>query len=165
MQTVEINLDLAEIIYDIQNKTYLTGKCRRDDTNHELVANMQANDDDENANQVLRSISMAFSTLKTKLGEYLQQTDTKGSNVLPESDTRLFLSLRMPSNYNLATLDTLASAAHQYIVSAAVVDWFTITHKSDAPEYASLAEISLRIMVEAVSKRCRPLRKSAKGAT
>ena len=85
--------------------------------------------------------------------------------MLPESDTRLFLSLRMPSNYNLATLDTLASAAHQYIVSSAVVDWFTITHKSDAPEYASLAEISLRIMVEAVSKRCRPLRKSAKGAT
>lgn len=164
MQTVEINLNLPEIVYDIQNKTYLTGKCRRSDTNHELVANMQANDDDENANQVLRSISMAFSTLKTKLGEYLQQSSTKGDNVLIEPDTSLSLTLRMPSNYNLATIDTLTAAAHQYIVSSAVVDWFTITHKSDAPEYATLAESSLKIMVEAISKRCRPLRKSGKGA-
>ncbi|MDE6578421.1 MAG: hypothetical protein K2J82_07935 [Muribaculaceae bacterium] len=162
MQTIEITLDLSEIIYDIQNKTYLTGKCRRSDSNHELVANMQANDDDENANQVLRSISMAYAMLKTKLGEYLQQTVTKSSNTLIDTDARLSLSLRMPSNYNLATLDTITAAAHQYIVSSAVVDWFTITHKTDAPEYTLLAESSLKTMIEAVSKRCRPLRRIGK---
>lgn len=160
MQTIEIRLDLSEIVYDIQNKTYLTGKCRRTDGNHELVANMQANDDEENANQVLRSVSMAFSTLKTRLGEYIRETDTIGSNELITSDSSLSLTLQMPSNYNPATVDTLAAAAHQYIVSSAVVDWFTITHKSDATEYAAQAEKSLSMLVEAASRRCRPSRPS-----
>lgn len=164
MQTIEINLDISEIIYDIQNKTYLTGKCRRSDSNHELVANMQANDDDENANQVLRSVSMAFSILKTKLGEYLRLNGTESSNALLSPTSRLFLALSMPSNYNLSTLDTIAEAAHQFIVSSAIVDWFTITHKTDAPEYSALAETSLKIIVEAVNKRSRPLRRKGEQA-
>lgn len=67
MLTVNITLKIDEIIYDIQNKTYLTGKSRHDGKNHEQVANMQANDDEENANQILRSISSAFNNLK-KIG-------------------------------------------------------------------------------------------------
>ena len=51
-----------------------------------------------------------------------------------------------------------AAAAHQYVVSMAVADWFTITHKTDAPEYSSLAEVSLQIISEAVNKRSRPKR-------
>jgi hypothetical protein len=158
---VYINLDIHEIVYDVQNKTYLTGKSRRDGSNHEQVANMQANDDDENANQILRSISMAFSNLKTKLGEYLNLTESTVTNELIDSDTKLTLSLKMPSNYNRSTVETLAAAAHQYIVSMAVTDWFTITHKSDAPEYATLANASLAIISEAVNKRCRPVRNVA----
>ena len=83
MQTIILNLDLAEIVYDVQNKTYLTGKSRKEGANHEFVANMQANDDEENANQVLRSVSAAFSTLKTRLGEYLELNATT-------ADTQVF---------------------------------------------------------------------------
>lgn len=163
MQTIEITLDLNEIIYDIQNKTFLTGKSRRDDSNHELVAVMQANDDDENANQILRSISMAYATLKTKLAEYLHLNSSEADNTLLSPTSPLYLSLQMPSNYNLSTLDTVTAAAHQFIVASSVVDWFTITHKTDAPEYASLAQTSLKIMIEAISRRVRPIRRSAKG--
>lgn len=158
MKAINITLDLSEIVYDIQNKTYLTGKSRSDGANHELVANMQANDDDENANQILRSISMAFSNLKNKLGEYLDLSGLTATNELLESDTPLILPLRMPSNYNPSTVTTIASAAHQYIVSVAVKDWFTITHKVDAVEYSSLADVSLSVISEAVSKRSRPIR-------
>ena len=94
MQTININLDIKEIVYDIQNKTFLTGKSRRDGANHEQVANMQANDDEENANQVLRSISMAFSNLKTKLGEYLDLARTTATNELIASDEELHLGLK-----------------------------------------------------------------------
>lgn len=158
MQNVTVNLDLDEIVYDIQNKTYLTGKSRRENNNHEIVANMQANDDEENANQVLRSVSMAFSLLKTKLSEYLDMDATSASNELISRTEKLLLTLKMPSNFNLATLDTLAAAAHQYLVSIAVADWFTITFKKDAPEYTALAEASLHIISEAACKRCRPQR-------
>lgn len=158
MIPVTINLNLSEIVYDIQNKTYLTGKSRNDGTNHAHVAAMQANDDDENVNQILRSVSMAYSNLKNRLGEYLDLTVHSASNVLITPDTRLDLSLSMPSNYNLSTVDTIAAASHQYIVSVAIKDWFMITHKTDAPEYATLAEASLAVISEAVNKRSRPKR-------
>ncbi len=161
MQTVFLDLDINEIVYDIQNKTYLTGKSRRDGQNHEKVANMQANDDEENANQVLRSVSMAFSNLKTKLGEYLDLTKTSANNELVSLEEPLRIGLIMPSNYNLSTIDTIAAASHQYIVSMAVSDWFTITNKADSPEYKALADVSLQIISEAVNKRKRPVRQQA----
>lgn len=109
MKTIYLNLDIAEIIYDIQNKTYLTGKSRSDGSNYEQVANMQANDDDENANQVLRSVSMAYSNLKTKLGEYLDDLDTTATNELVKTTEPLSLKLTMPSNFNTATIETMAA--------------------------------------------------------
>ncbi len=157
---VFINLDINEIIYDIQNKTYLTGKSRRDGQNHEQVANMQVNDDEENANQVLRSIAMAFSSLKNMLAEYLRLDHTTADNELPASDSSLSLALDMPANYNLSSIDTIAAAAHQYIVSQAVKDWFTITHKSDASEYATLAKESIAAITDAINRRTRPVRKT-----
>lgn len=157
--TIQLNLNVGEIIYDIQNKTYLTGKSRRDGNNHEIVAAMQANDDDENANQILRSITTAFGNLKTRLAEYLDLTVTSAANDLVKAGDTLVLALQMPSNYNRSTADTLAAAAHQYIVGIAVCDWFTITYKKDAPEYQTVANVSLGIISEAVNKRVRPQRR------
>lgn len=165
MQNVTITLNVSEIIYDIQNKTYLTGKSRNDGTNHAHVAAMQANDDDENANQILRSVQMAFGILRAKLGEYLNLTVHTAGNQLIKAGARLDFILSMPSNYNLSTVDTIASAAHQFIVALAVKDWFTITHKTDATEYAALADASLAIISEAASKRTRPLRTTSDPTT
>lgn len=161
MQTVTIQLDINEIVYDIQNKTYLTGKSRHDGNNHEQVANMQANDDEESANQILRSISTAYGNLKSHLGEYVSSTSQSGNNTLISRDETLQFTLQMPSNYNNATIDTIASAAHQYIVSSAVSEWFVITCKGDAPQYSALAASCIEIISEAINKRVRPTRTTA----
>ena len=71
-KSISITLDIAEIIFDIQNKTYLTGRSRSDALSHERVAAMQANDDEENLDQVRRSVSTALAQLKTRVGEYLK---------------------------------------------------------------------------------------------
>lgn len=158
MKPITISLDVAELVYDIQNKTYLTGKSRRDGANHEQVANMQANDDDENANQILRSVAIAFATLKTKLAEYLEIKESGASNEPMTGDDTLELNLKMPSNYNTSTVKTLAEAAHQYVVAMAIADWFTITDKADAADYIKTAATSLAILSEAAHKRVRPKR-------
>ena len=158
MKTNSISHDLNEIIYDIQNKTYLTGRSRHDGTNHEQVANMQANDDEESANQILRSVSIAFNTLKTKLGEYIDNNVLSGNNELLTRDSTLAIDLQMPSNYNNATTDTIASAAHQYIVSTTVAEWFAITNKPDSQQYTALADVCLKVISEAINKRLRPVR-------
>ena len=157
-KTIAITLYMSELIYDVQNKTYLTGRSRQTGTNHEEVANMQANDDDENANQIMRSIGNAFANLKTKLSEYINETGTSTNDKQLSSTGNLTLSLNMPPNYNNASNDTISTALHQYLVNSAIGDWFTITNKNDASDYITLAAANLEQLREAVNKRVRPTR-------
>ena len=90
-KTITITLYMSELIYDVYDKTYLTGRSRLDGTNHEKVANMQANDDDENSNQIVRSIGNAFANLKTKLSEYIEETGTTSDNKLLDKKSNLTL--------------------------------------------------------------------------
>lgn len=85
-KSITMTLYVSELVFDIQNKTYLTGRSRQTGTNHEEVANMQANDDDENASQILRSIQNAFTTLKTKLAEWLDEDGTTATDELLDFD-------------------------------------------------------------------------------
>lgn len=156
-KTITITLYMSEMIYDVQNKTYLTGKSRDNGNNHEEVANMQNNDDDEHKNQVLRSLGNAFGTLKTKLSEFFEENGTTSTNkLLPE--TNITISLKMPSNYNQSTVDTISSALHQYMVNSAISDWFNITNKNDASEYLAQSTANLEQVREAINKRVRPVR-------
>ena len=155
---ISITLYMSELIYDVQNKTYLTGRSRQTGTNHEEVANMQANDDDENANQIMRSIGNAFANLKTKLSEYINESGTSTNDKLISSTDNLTVSLNMPPNYNNASNDTISTALHQYLVNSAIGDWFTITNKNDASDYITLAAANLEQLREALNKRMRPTR-------
>ena len=158
-----LTLHYSELVYDVQNKTYLTGKSRETGNNFESVANMQANDDDENMNQILRSIGNAISALKARLSEYIKVEGnlTTSNNELLEivDDESLVLNLEMPSNYNQNTRDTIAAAAHQFIVNTAIGDWFAITNKADAADYFTQATANIVEIREAISKRTRPERK------
>ena len=157
-KVIAITLYMSELIYDVQNKTYLTGRSRQTGTNHEEVANMQANDDDENANQIMRSIGNAFANLKTKLSEYINESGTSTNDKQISSTGNLTLSLNMPPNYNNASNDTISTALHQYLVNSAIGDWFIITNKNDASDYITLAAANLEQLREAVNKRMRPTR-------
>ena len=157
-KVIAITLYMSELIYDVQNKTYLTGRSRQTGTNHEEVANMQANDDDENANQIMRSIGNAFANLKTKLSEYINENGTSTNDKQLSSTGNLTLSLNMPPNYNNASNDTISTALHQYLVNCAIGDWFTITNKNDASDYITLAAANLEQLREAANKRMRPTR-------
>lgn len=166
-KSIRITLFKSELVADIQNKTFLTGRSRSTGSNHEEVAHMQANDDDEDSLQVLRSIKNAVSSLKTKLSEFISATATSDDNNLDntmEANTFIIL-LNMPSNYNEATVETLTAEAHQYVVNTAVADWFAITNKADAADYNTLAAANIENIREAINKRVRPERVSPVDAT
>ena len=61
---------MSELIYDFQNKAFLTGRSRRAASmDAEAASNIQASDDDEDKNQALRSIQNAYSQLIVELSE------------------------------------------------------------------------------------------------
>ena len=157
-QSITLNLSMSEIIYDIQNKTYLTGRSASDNSNHAHIANMQANDDEENAAQILRSITLAYSRLLNKVSEYYETKETTSSNEILTAEDNLQLTLLMPSNFNSSVAKAIGESAHQFIVASAIADWFAITAKGETADYTTVAEESLKILEEALCKRLRPRR-------
>lgn len=157
-KNLTLTLYVSELIYDVENKTYLTGRSRVNGSNHEEVANMQANADDENRNQILRSFGNALGVLRTKMSEYIVANATTANDVLLDENSDIVITLTLPSNYNQATAESISAATHQYFVASATADWFTITNKADAADYVAVASASIEQLREAINKRVRPIR-------
>lgn len=162
-KTLTVTQQVKELIYDIQNKAYLTGQAREAEgkKTYEAASNMQASDDDENSYQIRRSLANAFSALKSLLGEYLSENKTTSDNLIAkqiDNDGVLELSFKLPSNYNNSSADALGNGIHSYLVDMALGDWFAITSKEDAEAYISHAEVSLENVKRALYKRSRPER-------
>lgn len=162
-KTITITLYMSELIYDIQNKTYITGRSRQTGNNFEEVANMQANDDDENANQIVRSIQNAYGLAKSKLSEFIEEAETTGSNELISSEDNITVTLKMPGNYNESTVESISSAIHRFVVNTAIGEWFSMTNKADAADYFNTATGCVTDIREALNKRVRPTRTEVGG--
>lgn len=235
-QNIEVKLYVKEIVYDIMNKTHLTGHSREAEgkKNYETASYMQASEDAESSYQIRRSISNAFASIKERLGEYLNDVksstdnqvnaavdaididdedklpklkeaalaiessstgamDIKGYAANPTSTFdglvnvinnhlddltedeqaslratiatlnaggTLVLAFKLPSNFHNASVDSLGSGCHQYLVNRAISDWFVITNPEEAQMYASLSEEALETAKRALYKRARPVRPS-----
>lgn len=155
---INVTLDIHEVVYDIQNKTYLTGRSRSDGKNYRQVALMQANNDDENYNQIMRSIGNAIARVKCELSEVLKETKTNSDNTLKLNVEFITFLLDMPGNYNTASTDSISASIHQYVVAFATSEWFKITNKADTEDYSRLAESSLELLRESLCKRSKPKR-------
>ena len=167
-KSITVKLYVKELVYDVQNKTHLTGRSRFNGNNDEEVANMKNNDDTEDTYQVIRSIATAFNYLKTKLSEYIDETSSEttmtANNLIAEyeanADTTAIEILlnHLPSNFNMAMKTSLSMSIHDYIVRRAIGEWFMITDKADAADYITQSQNSLAEIREAINKRVRPSR-------
>lgn len=155
--TVTITLKISELIYDVENTTFLTGRAHDSGTNVKEVAGIEADDMPESRNQILRSLCTAFANLRAVLHEYIDEEATTADDELMSEDD-IVITLMMPQNFNLGVRKTLASAMHQYLTATAVCDWLTITDKDDAANYASRAASALDVVRGAMNKRVRPER-------
>lgn len=159
-KTLTVTQQVKELMYDIMNKSYLTGQSREaEGKGYEASSYIKASDDNENSYQLRRSLANAFSSLKSSLGEYLDETTTTTDDLLPDeidNDGSLTLTFKLPSNYNSASADSMGSGIHAYLVDMALYEWFTITNKADAQDYLTHSAASLENVRRALYKRSRP---------
>lgn len=166
-KTLTVTLEVKELMHDIMNKAYLTGQAREAEgaKGYEAASNMQASEDDDNSYQLRRSLANAFSSLKSLLGEYLDEDRNSSGNLIQseiDEDGQLSLAFLLPSNYNNASADSLGNGIHAYLVDLTLAEWFTITNKQDAQDYMNHATTSLEIVKRALYKRSRPTRPTFK---
>lgn len=161
-KTVRVILETKEIKYDVMNKTHLTGKSKEAaGADYEVVSQMQASEGDGHFYQVLRTISDAFAQVKAELSEYLSEGGTTGNNLINEtvdSGGKLELEFELPSNFDEAGSASIGAMLHDYIVDRAVAEWFMITDKEDAQDYAMMATAALEKAKRSLYKRKRPER-------
>ena len=158
-----VTIEVKELIYDIENKTHLTGQAREEDgtKNYEAASNIQASDDEDIGYQIRRSIERAFTTLKSRLCEYIYEERTTSGNKIREeidNDGQLTLEFRLPESHNGASAESVGNEIHSYLVDTAISEWFSITDKEDAQAYAAHASAILQNAERALHQRTRPTR-------
>ena len=162
-QVVTVMVDVKTVLYDVRNKAYITGNSRMasGSANYEAGSKMQASEDNEETDQLNRSLTTYFTGLKSKLGEYLDEETTTTNNLvseLIEGEGVLMLAFRLPTNYNNASADALGAGIHAYLVDLVLADWFNITNPADAANYTQHAAVMLEDVKAALYKRSRPTR-------
>ena len=110
---LKITLYKSEIIYDIQNKSMLLARSRNTGDNYEDVAHMQANDDEENENQIMRSIGNAWTSLQSKLSEYVDVGIEDYERVNAAGDTEITWHRYGDPTATPATGDGMATATNR----------------------------------------------------
>ena len=158
-KTITITLNKDELLYDIENKAWLTGRSREDGNNFAAVSKMQAGDETADRNQMLRCISNAVASLRNNIAEWLSDAaSTSAVNTLITDSAAYTIVMQMPMNYNTSENATLAAAMHQYVVNTSLAEWFNMTAKDEVTDYFTLAAANLQQVREASLKRVRPTR-------
>ena len=132
-----ITLSKDNILYDIENTAYVVGLNRSTGVNFEQVSNIQNTGEGGDRDMVLRSIETAFNEIKRNVNRFIDDTAiaTTSTNDPTDGTTAFSLTLTMPGNFNKASVDSIKSASHEYIVAHALIDWFTAVKPDEVAIY------------------------------
>ena len=172
MKPVKITLKRAYIYYDVENIAYNVGLNRNTGENFEQVANIQNKGEAEDRDFVRRSVDAAFNRLKRNVNRFLTSETATSSNVIATAANQValeaalktydeggyVLEFKMPENYNLAAVDSVKNAAHDFIVSSALYDWFTAAKPDEIAIYAARKSAANTNLLSALYRKKAPTR-------
>lgn len=158
MKDIAITLKKEEILYDIENTTYLVGNSRSTGANFEQVSNIQNSGENEDRNFILRSIDTAFGEVKRNLSRYIDESKLTDSNDLMSADGNLVLNLKVVDQFNEASTESLKSSVHEYIVSSSLEDWFANVKPDEMPVYQNRKVEAATNMLAALYRKKAPAR-------
>ena len=154
--TIQVTLNKSELLYDIENKAWLTGRSREDGANASSVSKMQADDESADRNQMTRCMMNAVATLRNHIAEWINDLNVNEVNDVLDTGSAFTIVLKLPMNYNTSVNKTIGLAMHQYVVNTALAEWYGMTAKDEAQNYYTLAAANLQQLKEATFKRLRP---------
>ena len=164
MKTINIYLEVRELVYDIQNKAHLVGKAEKNlsNKNAEAIANIQLSDEDDEMYQIKRSLNTAYSRLLLILFEYISSKQTaeginKLNEIIDENGT-LEIEFRLTDNYHDSATQTLTDSIHSYLVNVSLAEWLAVMDKDYAQIYATLSESDVKAIIKSLYCRKRPVK-------
>lgn len=150
-KTIKLYIKLAEILYDVANKTYLANRTNMEGEKFIEAANAVVDNSEESENEILRSIQSTIGLLSTHLGKYINNSPLS----LDNERKAYIIVFYVPNNFNNATNVFISSSIHDYIVNYCIGNWYLKTNKEEAASYHKMASGLLSQIYEAMSKRIR----------
>lgn len=140
--TVVLRFKREALLYDIRNVAYVESDVRATEDEH---ARHQTADIGEtgNVDRVTRMLNLAFQECvnfikmytRVKVGDCNYADDAFGA---PEE---YVMMLRVPVNFTRGSVMLLKDLIHEYMVSAVLYDWLSITAPEAAAKWGERAEI------------------------
>ena len=158
MASIAITLLKAQLFYDIENITYTIGLNRNTGDNFEQVSNIQNNGEGGDRDMMLRSIETGFNEIKRNVNRFVSEATTASTNTFTSDTDSFVLTLAMPANFNQASVDSIKSAAHEYIVDHALIDWFTAVKPDEVKIYAEKKAAANLNLLSALYRKKAPTR-------
>ena len=158
MASIAITLLKAQLFYDIENITYTVGLNRNTGDNFEQVSNIQNNGEGGDRDIMLRSIETGFNEIKRNVNRFVSEATTASTNTFTSDTDSFVLTLAMPANFNQASVDSIKSAAHEYIVDHALIDWFTAVKPDEVKIYAEKKAAANLNLLSALYRKKAPTR-------
>lgn len=158
MASIAITLLKTQLFYDIENITYTVGLNRNTGDNFEQVSNIQNNGEGGDRDMMLRSIETGFNEIKRNVNRFVSETTTASTNTFTSGTDSFVLTLAMPANFNQASVDSIKSAAHEYIVDHALIDWFTAVKPDEVKIYAEKKAAANLNLLSALYRKKAPTR-------
>lgn len=158
---VKVTMEVGELLFDIMDKTDLTGVSREaQGLDFKAAAEMKASAD-ERGYQLRRSLNDAWTSAKAELSEYVSDATTTADNLVRatiDSGGQLVMGFGLPENYNPASTDALAGSLHEYLVDKAMFAWYMLTNRPEAADYLQMAGAAMDRAKRAMYSRRRPVR-------
>lgn len=160
MRTLIIKLDRQQLLTEVHNTTYFTGRSRFTGDNPEQVANMQSDEEEECLirGYLEGGLQRAATFLSAIAGDGLTQYGKEYTHTLP-GGASVEYPLSLPGNFDMGQIPAIASAIHRGVVAYAVGEWFLVSNPGEAAVYFEKANAAFADLRSAICKRVGPLRR------
>ena len=158
MKTLTISITKNTVLTDVKDNAWFTGRSRKNGTNDEAIAAMQAGEDESDV--LFRFLEAANADVRVPMSHALARSES--DTLTGETDTliadTLTYALTLNDNWDSSQQPALQQNIHAYLQNKVLGDWFTIANPSEAANYLAKAEDCLNNIRKALSSRTRPVR-------
>lgn len=163
-KNVKIRLSRKQLLYDIENYSYIEGDLISTDaehTRHKVIDIAQ----DGNIDRVNRVLNLAYNECVDILYNYTKKDIADEETVVTdnvETPEVYEISMKVPATVSMTSINLLKDDIHEYFVCRVIEDWMSIVKPDEQETWTKKLIKSREKIGYALSRRTKPKKRKVK---
>lgn len=157
-KTVTLQFLRDELLYDVEQYTYVEGDVQRADAEHLKHGKHQTQDavQEGNVDMVTRHLDLALARCREALYPYVKTevADETTMNDVLTSTPMYEITMLVPEDFSVSTVQLLEQLIHNLLVYYALWGWLSITKPEGAGKWLEQAQDMEEELKGALARRC-----------